>query len=166
MKTVLIFFATILFYQSANAQLDTAFIKKLKSLDTLNTLKTDTIAVLEDRLTKKIRVLRRERSGFDINFLIQMKLAEEQAKDTIHSKSYYLQLTKELTTGRAGRLIENSLINIYRKLFTEREIDQMISFYKTSAGKKMSKEFIYLVLRSSKNAEQLMKLLLAVPPAN
>jgi len=39
------------------SQIDTAFISKLKSLDTANILKLDTSAVPDDALTQKIKAL-------------------------------------------------------------------------------------------------------------
>lgn len=142
---------------SSKAQLDTAFIYKLKALDTANILKKDTMAVPNDGLTKKIKLLRKERGSFNIETIVKIKLAEEE-KDTTHSKEYYSQLQKEVTGGRTARLIENSVINLYRRVFTEKEIDQLLAFYKTAAGKKMSKEFIFLMVESAKDAEQLVKI--------
>lgn len=142
---------------SSKAQLDTGFIYKIKSLDTANILKKDTMAVPNDRLTKKIKLLRKERGSFNIETIVKIKLAEEQ-KDTSHSKEFYSKLQKEVTTGRTATLLENSVINLYRREFTETEIDQLIAFYKTPVGKKMSKEFILLMVESAKDAEQLMKM--------
>lgn len=83
---------------------------------------------------------------------------EEQQKDTLHSKEFYNKLLEEVTTGRTSKLIENSVINLYRRIFTEKEIDELVRFYKTSAGKKMDDESLLLLVESAKNAEQLLKL--------
>ncbi len=140
------------------AQMDTAFIAKLKSLDTANILKLDTAAVPNDALTAKIKKLRSEKKGLTLETILKMKLTEEQQKDTVHSKAYYDALTADITKGTTSKLIENSLINLYRSNFTEREIDDLIKFYQTSAGKKMDKEYILLMIESIKDAEQLIKL--------
>ncbi|HUR12500.1 MAG TPA: DUF2059 domain-containing protein [Flavitalea sp.] len=147
----------LLFPAFSFSQLDSTIIARIKNLETSNTLSTDTITVAEDALTKKIRQLRNLRKGLTTETIIQIKLMEERQKDTTRSKEYYDQLTREMTTGKTGRLIDNCLINLYRKTFTEKEIDDLIRFYKTPAGKKMDKDFIFLMLQSVKDAEQLMK---------
>ena len=47
------------------SQIDTAFIKSLKALDTANNLKSDTPSVPNDRLTQKIKLLRNEKKGLN-----------------------------------------------------------------------------------------------------
>ncbi len=142
----------------AFSQIDTAYIAQLKSLDTLNTLRYDTTAVPEDAFTKKIRKLRKERSGFDIETLIRVKIMEEQQNDKVHSKEFYDKLLQDATQGSTSTLIDRAIINLYRNAFTEKEVDQLIKFYKTPAGKKMNKEFILLILRSTKDVEALLKI--------
>jgi hypothetical protein len=140
------------------SQIDTSFIGQIKALDTANTLRSDTASVPNDLLSEKIRQLRKERKGLTVETVLRIKIMEEQQKDTIHSKEFYKNLLEELTTGNTASLIENSLINLYRRSFTEKEIDELTSFYKTSAGQKMDKEFILLMLQSLKDAEKLFKL--------
>ena len=65
---------------------------------------------------------------------------------------------EDFATGKTSELLENSLINIYRRTFTESEIDELINFYQTSAGKKMDKEFLLLLVQSVKDGEQLLNL--------
>jgi hypothetical protein len=67
-------------------------------------------------------------------------------------------LTEDITTGKTSKLLENSLVNIYRRTFTENEIDELIIFFQTSAGKKMDKEFLFLLVQSVKDGEQLLNL--------
>ncbi|MDQ6845819.1 MAG: DUF2059 domain-containing protein [Bacteroidota bacterium] len=155
-----ILFVTLAFLLPALsfAQIDTSFIARIKSLDTANILRLDTVAAPDDALTAKIKLLRSEKKGLTLETILKIKLAEEQQKDTSHSKAYYEALTNDVTKGKTSKLIENSLINLYRKNFTGQEIDELISFYKTSAGKKMDKEYIFLMLESMKDAEQLIKL--------
>jgi len=140
------------------SQIDSSFIARIKALDTANVIKSDTIAAPDDAMTKKIRLLLRERSGLTIQSLLQIKIAEEQQKDTTHSKEYYNKLVNDVKTGITGKLLDNCLVNIYRRTFTEDEIDELIRFYNTPAGKKMDKEFLLLLLQSVKDAEQLLKL--------
>ena len=155
MLTLVLF--TLLFHISFS-QIDSSFIAKIKSLDTADVLKMDTAAAPNDAFTKKIKQLRTERSGLTIEAIIKLKLTEEQQKDTAHTKAFYNQLETELTTGHTGKLLENSLINLYRRAYTEQEIDDLIAFYKTSAGKKMDKEYFIVLVESVKDAEQLIKM--------
>jgi hypothetical protein len=144
--------------QYAFSQIDSGFVKALKALDTADILKTDTLAPPNDAFTKKIKVLRNERKGLTTENIIRMKLMEEQQKDTVHSKEFYTELQREITTGRTGQLLENSFVNLYRKRFTEREVDDLVNFYKSSAGKKLDNEYILLMVQSVKGAEQLLKM--------
>ena len=140
------------------SQIDSAFIARIKSLDTANILKLDTTSVPNDRLTQKIRELRNEKKGLSIETIIKIKIEEEKQKDKEHSKEYFDKLYAEVTVGKTGRLIDNCVINLYRRTFTEEEVDQLIAFYKTSAGKKMDSEFLIMLVESAKDAEYLLKL--------
>jgi hypothetical protein len=140
------------------SQIDSSFINKIKALDTANILKSDTLSAPDDLLTKKIKLLLSEKKGLTVGTILRIKIMEEQQKDTSHSKEFYNKLLEEVTTGKTSKLIENSLINLYRRTFTENEIDELVSFYKTSAGKKMDKEFLLILVESVKDAEQLLKL--------
>jgi|SRR5438477_210145 len=140
------------------SQIDSAFIAKIKALDTANVVRSDTMSVADNALSKKIKLLMSEKRGLTIQAILQLKLMEEQQKDTSHSKDYYRKLLEECTTGNTGKLIENSLINLYSRTFTEKEIDDLINFYKTPAGKKMDQEYLLLLVESVKDLEQLLKL--------
>ena len=111
MKIVFVAFLFIPFFSFS--QIDSSFILKLKALDTANILKSDTVTVPDDALTKKIKLLLNEKKGLTIGTIMKLKLTEEQQKDTAHSKEFYNKLTEDVTTGRTSKLIENSLINIY-----------------------------------------------------
>jgi len=140
------------------SQIDSAFILKLKALDTANVLKTDTAAVPNDALTQKIKQLLGEKNGLTVTAILKIKIMDEQQKDTVHSKEFYRKLMEDITTGKTSKLLENTLINIYRRTFIENEIDELIKFFQTSAGKKMDKEFLLLLVQSVKDGEQLLKL--------
>jgi hypothetical protein len=157
MKAVISILALLIPFLSFS-QIDSSFINKIKALDTANILKSDTLSVPGDLLTKKIKLLLSEKKGLTIGTILKIKITEEQQKDTTHSKEFYNKLLEEVTTGKTNKLIENSLINLYRRTFTEKEIDELVSFYKTSAGKKMDKEFLLILVESVKDAEQLLKL--------
>lgn len=140
------------------AQFDSSLIKKIKALDTANVLRNDTVAVPDDSYTRKIRQLLSEKNGLSIETILRIKIMEDQQKDTSHSREFYNRLMSEITTGPTAKLIDNCLVNIYRRTFTESEIDDLVAFYKTSAGKKMDREFLVLLVESAKGAEQLLKI--------
>jgi hypothetical protein len=148
------------------SQIDSSFILKLKALDTANILKSDTVSVPDDQLTKKIKLLMSEKKGLTLGTILKIKITEEQQKDTVHSKEFYNKLLEDVTTGKTSKLMEKSLINLYRRTFTEKEVDELINFYQTSAGKKMDKEFLLLLVQSVKDGEQLLKLAAARLEAN
>ena len=100
------------------AQVDSGFILKLKTLDTADILKTDTLTIPDDMLTKKIRALNRERSGLTVQNILAIKIMEEKEKDKKHSTDFYNKLNDEITKGRTAVLIENAIINSYRRTFT------------------------------------------------
>jgi len=157
MRTVFFIFLLLIPFLSFS-QIDSAFIKKIKALDTANVLRSDTLSVPDDSFTNKIKLLRSEEKGLTIETILRLKISEEQQKDTAHSKEFYKKLLAEITTGKTGKLLENSMINLYRRSFTEEEVDDLIKFYKTSAGQKMNKEHLLLLVQSVKDAEQLLKL--------
>jgi hypothetical protein len=140
------------------SQIDSALIKRIKALDTADLVRNDTMAVANDSFSKKVRELRSDQKGLTLEAILRLKIAEEQQKDTTHSKEFYHKLVDEVTTGKTSKLLENSVINIYRRTFTEKELDELIAFYKTSAGQKMNTEYLLVLVQSVKDAEQLLKL--------
>ena len=87
------------------SQIDTSFISRLKGLDTANILKLDTTAVPGDAFTAKIKELRSEKKGLNLETILKIKIAEEQQKGTSHSKAYYDALLDDITKGKTSRLI-------------------------------------------------------------
>jgi uncharacterized protein DUF2059 len=157
MKLIIPLIAVLIPFLSFS-QIDSAFILKLKALDTANILKKDTVAVPNDAFTQKIKKLLDEKNGISVKAILQFKIMDEQKKDTVHSKEFYKKLMDDVATGKTSELLENSLINIYRRTFTESEIEELINFFQTSAGKKMDKEFLLLLVQSVKDGEQLLNL--------
>lgn len=157
MKTVIIILFTIIPFLSFS-QLDSAFISQLKRLDTADILKADTAIVPNNALTQKIRTLLGEKNGLNIEGILKMKIMEGQQKDTTHSKTFYEHLLADVSNGKIARLLETCMINIYSKTFTEQEIDELTRFYQTSAGKKLNRNYLLILVESVKNGEQLLKL--------
>jgi len=150
--------AVALFPLQGFSQIDIAFISKLKSLDTANILKLDTSAVPDDALTQKIKALRKEKTGLSLETIMLIKISEEQQKDNKRPHDFYDRLKAEISSGHTSKLLDNCFVNIYRRTFTESEIDDLLHFYQTSAGKKFEREFLPLLVESAKAAEQLLKI--------
>jgi len=120
-------------------------------------LKVDTVSPPEDSLTKKIRILRAERGSFCFDTVIKYQIVSQQSDDIKHSKAYYLDLLDEFQHGYAHHLIENILINLYRQCFTEKEVDQLVEFYKTSLGKRMMIDILMITATAGTSIQQIVK---------
>ena len=72
---------------SSFSQLDSAFILKLKALDTANILKTDTVSVPNEAFTQKIKRLLGEKNGLSVGAILKLKIMDEQQKDTVQQRS-------------------------------------------------------------------------------
>ena len=70
------------------SQIDSAFVLRLKALDTANFLKADTASVPNDTFTQKIKQLLGEKKGPSVVAILKFNILEEQQKDTVHSKEF------------------------------------------------------------------------------
>jgi len=111
MKLIVLLTALLIPFLSFS-QLDSAFILKLKALDTANILKMDTVSVPNDAFTQKIKRLLGEKNGLSAGAILKLKIMDEQQKDTVHSKEFYKKLIEDITTGKTSKLLENSIVNI------------------------------------------------------
>jgi hypothetical protein len=100
MKLIILLFSVLIPFLSLS-QIDSAFILKLKALDTANILKKDTVAVPNDAFTQKIKRLLGEKNGISVKAILQFKIMDEQKKDTVHSKEFYQKLMDVHTSGHA-----------------------------------------------------------------
>lgn len=112
----------------------------------------DTSAAPNDKVTEKIRELRALRGGFNIDEAIDFKLAEDRQKGEM-PKAELESLTAFFKTGNGKRWLDNATTWIYRRHFTYPELKQLVSFYKTPAGQKMTSDFPLLMLESLRVAE-------------
>ncbi len=120
-------------------------------------LKVDTTAPPEDSLTKKIRILRAERGSLSFDTVIKYQIISQQSGDTKRPKEFYLSLLDECQHGYAYHLVENILINLYRQCFTEKEMDQLVEFYKTSVGKRMMIDIFMITATAGTAIQQIVK---------
>ncbi len=123
---------------------------------TLKDFKVNTTAVPEDQLTKEIRKLRETKGGFNINEAISFKIGEDLSKGDLTQLDSE-KLDHFFKSGKGKMELDNAVIWIYRDLFTTSEIRKLTTFYKSSAGQKLSENFPVVMLESLKAAEEIMK---------
>jgi|GEM_PF-573500 hypothetical protein len=157
-KNLILLFGLFIFTGISSAQNDTSGVTIFQSLFGTNRFIIDSSAVPEDPLTQKIRVLRSERGPINFENVIKFTIRDQQSKDTTRPKEYYDKFLEECQTGNAHRNIENVLINLYRQCFTEEEVDQLVEFYKSTAGKKMFKDFLLLTAIAANTVQDILKL--------
>jgi hypothetical protein len=143
-----------LFLAVGYAQTDSIFERVTKSV---KDFKFDTAAAPNDKFTRKIKELKSLRGGFNINEAVSFKMEEEVQKKEI-SKEEYEKISSFFTVGNGKIWLDNAMTSIYRKHFTYVEIKQLIKFYKTSAGKKMTTDFPIIMLESLRAAEMIKEM--------
>lgn len=131
------------------AQADSIFDRIVMSVQDF---KLDTSAVLNDKVTKKIRELRSLRGGFNINEALSFKLEEGLKKGEI-SQDEFNKVSDFFKLGQGKIWLDNAMNSIYRKHFTYAELKQLTRFYKTSAGKKMAIDFPIIMMQSIRATE-------------
>lgn len=116
--------------------------------------KLDTSAVPDDKITRKIIELRQLRGGFNINEVMEFKIEEDRQKKNISNEEAD-KMAAFFSTGNGRRWLDNAVIWIYRKTYTYGELNQMVKFYKTTAGQKMASEFPVVLLQTVRAAEMI-----------
>ncbi len=114
----------------------------------------DTSAAPDDSITRKIIELRNLKGGFNINEAIEYKLEEDRHNKAISAIDSE-KAAVFFTYGDGKRWLNNAVIWIYRKQFTYEELQRLVEFYKTSAGRKMSEIFPVVMMESLKAAEMI-----------
>lgn len=116
----------------------------------------DTTAPPQDAHTRQINELRSLRGAFNINEALAYKLQEARAKNELPQDE--LQRAEAFfTTGNGKKWLDNAVVWIYRKEFTAAEIQDLVAFYKTAAGRKMASRFPVIMAKSSMAAEVIQK---------
>jgi hypothetical protein len=152
-----VFMGLLVFAGGLSAQQDTGRMAGISRLFGTTKFKVDTTAPPNDSLTAKIQMLRAERGSFNIDNVISITIQGQRSNDATHSEEYYDRLLEDCEHGTAHRLIENVFVNLYRQCFTEEEVDQLVGFYRTSAGKKTWRDFIILSITGASAAEKIVK---------
>lgn len=152
-KTTILFFLFFTIWSHAqNDKTATPIFEKI-ALE-MKEFKLDTTAVPNDKLSKRIEKLRSLKGGFNINEAIEFKIAEERSKENAPTEELN-KIEAFFKNGNGKKWLNNAVIWIYRKQFTLKEINQLIRFYKSSAGQKMSEKFPILMIQSLKAGEEI-----------
>ena len=114
--------------------------------------KLDTISTPNDKLTRKINALRSLNGVFNINEAIQYKIEEDKQKKDITPQEASM-MADFFTVGDGKRLLDNAIVWIYRKHFNLKEVNQMVKFYKTDAGKKLTRLQPVIIFQSLTSAQ-------------
>ncbi|MEI9943553.1 MAG: DUF2059 domain-containing protein [Chitinophagaceae bacterium] len=141
------------------SQSDTAIKEKYLSIfdkiaNGVKEYKLDTSFAPVDKITKKIVELRSLKGGFNINEAIDYKLEEDKQKGDA-PVSEMSKFTEFMKTGNGKKWLDNAVVWIYRQHFTYKELKQLVKFYKTPAGRKMSGAFPVVMMQSLAAAEMI-----------
>ena len=152
-----IFFTSFCFSQSDTTSISNHLSTFEKITKEIENFKVDTSSVPNDKISKKIIELRKLRGGFNINEFLEFKLTETKQKSDI-SKEEFDKISDFLNYGNGKKWLDNSMIWIYRKHFTYKELKKLVKFYKTPIGNKMATDFPIIVLKSVTAAEAIRNL--------
>ena len=150
--TTILFFLFAFGSQAQNDKPTTPIFEKI-TLE-MKEFKLDTTSVPNDKLSKRIEKLRNLKGGFNINEAIEFKIAEERSKENAPMAELD-KIEAYFKNENGKKWLNNAIIWIYRKQFTLKEINQLIKFYKSSAGQKMTEKFPILMLQSLKAGEEI-----------
>ena len=143
----------------ASSQSDTALKEKYLSVfdkisKGIKEYKLDTSLAPNDKITRKIIELRDLRGGFNINEVVDYKIEEDKQKGEIPD-SEAKRFSEFMKTGNGKKGLDNSVVWIYRQHFTFQELKQLVKFYRTPAGRKMSEELPIVMMQSLIAAEMI-----------
>lgn len=114
--------------------------------------KPDTTLAPDDKITRKIIELRNLKGGFNITEAIEYKLQKDKQKGEL-SDVEVTRFSAFMTKGNGKKWLDNAVIWIYRQHFTFKELKQLVKFYKSPAGQKMSTQFPVIMIQSLMAAE-------------
>ncbi len=129
---------------------DTSIFHRIKQAT--DSYKVDTSAPPDDRITRKIIELRSLRGGFNVNEMLEFKIAEDRQKGET-SAATLNTLSDFFTRGNGKRWLNNATVWIYRNYFSYKELKQLVRFYKTAGGKKMARDFPLIIVQSAMAVE-------------
>lgn len=85
---------------------------------------------------------------------LSFKMGEERQKGEV-PVAQLQQLETFFLAGNGKKWLDNAMVWIYRNHFSAREIKQLVKFYRSDAGRKMSTHFPVIMLQSLAAAQGL-----------
>jgi hypothetical protein len=156
-----LFFCTLQLKAQKDSSIENSSANELiKIINDIKSYKPDTSEVPNDKITRKIIEFRNLRGGFNINTVMDYKIHEDEGKDETSKKNASI-LREQFHSGNAKKWLDNSIIWIYRKEFTYKELKKIVRFYKTRAGQKFSEKNLAILLKSVVAAESIQKQVIA-----
>lgn len=113
----------------------------------------DTTAVPEDAFTADIMKLLEVTNAINLGTLIAENMPKEYENNET-MKNFYARLIGDMRNGVSRRWIERAYVREYRKKFTQEEIKELIRFYDSPIGKKLTNvtlEILPGVMQQGKN---------------
>lgn len=97
----------------------------------------DTTTVVQDAFTADIMRLMKVTGAMDIGIMMAKGIEDKKTTEKVPMmKEFYNRFYNELEHGDVNRLLINYFVKVYRKHFTQQEINSLIAFYQTDLGKK------------------------------
>jgi uncharacterized protein len=97
----------------------------------------DTTTVVQDSFTADIMKLMKVTGAMDIGIMMAKGIEDKKSTEKVPMmKEFYNRFYNELEHGEVNRLLINYFVKVYRKHFTQQEINSLIAFYQTDLGKK------------------------------
>jgi hypothetical protein len=150
MKLLITVSILFLAHTSSYAQADSSIFNNIR--EAMMQFKPDYSTPPDDKITRKIKELRDLKGGFNINGAIAYKLGEDRKENKMPEKEW--KALGEYMSGEGAVKVNNAVTWIYRSHFSYKELQQLVKFYKTAAGRKMNKEFPLLMLKSMLVAQE------------
>lgn len=103
-------------------------------------MRFDTTHAVQDSFTADILSLMKLTGALDIGIMMAKGLENKKlTEQSPMMKEFYTRLYNEMEHGAVNRHMVNYYVKIYRKYFTQEEINSLIVFYETELGKKTIK---------------------------
>lgn len=124
--------------------------KKIEEKDSEIKIDFDTTAAPADALTIAIKKMLKITGSLNLGVQFGKMLNEMQNTDQNGlPKQFYERFFQEIQFGESAKTYENLIVKIYRRYFTLDDVNKLIQFYESPAGKKYA-ELLPDILEASK----------------
>jgi hypothetical protein len=113
----------------------------------------DTTAVPDDAFTRDIMKLLEVTNAINLGTMIAENMPKEYENNET-MKKFYAKFISDMKNGTSRRWLERAYVREYRKNFTQEEIKELVRFYESPIGKKLTNvtlEILPGVMKQGKN---------------